>query len=749
MLNKFFYKPFISFGLIFIISNPVFGQFDIPVGSWRLHISFSESRDIALSDNAVYCAAKNGIFYLEKDDNSLHTLTKIDGLNDADITKIDYDLLNEILAIGYSNGNVDMVTEDAIINYPAIKNAKNESRTINDFLFEGSRSYISTDFGVVVFDIQKFETLEAYTNIGKDGDQLQILEAEIHNDSLFLASADGVIAGWLDPANNLQDFNNWHRFDASDGIPGSLISGITTFNNHLFASLKNDGIYKYSNGKWIKEPYLNGESIISISGHQNLMAVTSESCAWTVDKKDVVSAITSEFIESPNITLLDDQNILWVSDSKNSLVTNVAGSFNSISASGPNSDRFAFMYYSDNRLIGLPGGYDQQRKPLEDSLGFYTFSEGLWENFNFPSYPVASDLTGGTFISESNLHFLVSFGSGITLWDRGTAISTLTLSHPDYPFNSNFLTSVFAAKDGTWVSVWDSQPALYQSTDGISWEPHIVNISGEENILEIIEDTFGTKWLRVDPEKRGGIIVYDASNGDSRWINSTQNEGNLPSNRVNDLEIDNKGNIWVGTDKGVVYFPRGIDPFSTNLQSIRPIFEGGFLFDNEQIRAIKADGGNRKWIGTMVGVWLFDEFGEDLIEFFNEENSPLLSDQISMIEINDVTGEVFFATLNGLSSFRSDATEGGNQHSNVKIFPNPVTPDYSGLVTIEGLPENAEIKITDVSGNLVWQMKSNGGTATWKLTTLYGSNPGTGIYMIYSSTSDGSDTFVGKIAIIN
>jgi hypothetical protein len=113
------------------------------------------------------------------------------------------------------------------------------------------------------------------------------------------------------------------------------------------------------------------------------------------------------------------------------------------------------------------------------------------------------------------------------------------------------------------------------------------------------------------------------------------------------------------------------------------------------------------------------------------------------------TGEVFFATSNGLSSFRSDATKGGDQHLNVKIFPNPVTPDYSGLVTIEGLPENAEIKITDVSGNLVWQMKSNGGTATWKLTTLYGTNPGTGIYMIYSSTSDGSDTFVGKIAIIN
>ena len=138
-----------------------------------------------------------------------------------------------------------------------------------------------------------------------------------------------------------------------------------------------------------------------------------------------------------------------------------------------------------------------------------------------------------------------------------------------------------------------------------------------------------------------------------------------------------------------------------------------------------------------------------MIRYFNEEASPLLSDHISSIEINDLTGEVFFATSNGVSSYRSDATQGEDKHSNIRIFPNPVSPGYAGVVTIEGLPINAEIKITDVSGNLVWQMKSNGGTATWKLTTLYGTNPGTGIYLVYSSTSDGSDTFVGKFAIIN
>jgi len=215
MIEEIFYKAFVRTILVILSTTAIYAQSEIAVGTWRLHISYKESRDIALSDNAAYCAANNGIFYLQKDDNSIHTLTKIDGLNDVDINKIEYDITNDLLAIGYSNGNVDLVKDETVINYVAIKNAKNESKTINDFLFIGTRSYISTDFGVVVLDVAEFETLEAYINIGENGEQLRIFEAEFYNDSLFLATAEGVLAGWLDPSNNLQDFNNWRRFDGS------------------------------------------------------------------------------------------------------------------------------------------------------------------------------------------------------------------------------------------------------------------------------------------------------------------------------------------------------------------------------------------------------------------------------------------------------------------------------------------------------------------------------------------------------
>jgi hypothetical protein len=155
-------------------------------------------------------------------------------------------------------------------------------------------------------------------------------------------------------------------------------------------------------------------------------------------------------------------------------------------------------------------------------------------------------------------------------------------------------------------------------------------------------------------------------------------------------------------------------------------------------------------MGTEKGLWLFSEFGDELLANFTTENSPLLSNVIMDIEINANTGEVFIATDLGALSYRSDATEGEKKHApEVKVFPNPVTSDFNGIVGISGLANNAEVRITDVSGNLVWQMQANGSTAAWNLSTIYGGRPSSGVYLIFSSTSDGSDTYVGKLAIID
>ena len=162
------------------------------------------------------------------------------------------------------------------------------------------------------------------------------------------------------------------------------------------------------------------------------------------------------------------------------------------------------------------------------------------------------------------------------------------------------------------------------------------------------------------------------------------------------------------------------------------------------------DGGNRKWIGTASGgAYLLSEDGQETIHHFTAENSALLSNTIFDIEIFGSTGEVFFATDRGLVSFIGDATDNEEYTGPTYAFPNPVRPDYDGLIGIRGLVENAEVKITDITGNVIYETISEGGTATWDGKSLNGKRAQTGVYIVFSVNDEGTEKKVAKILFIN
>jgi len=256
-------------------------------------------------------------------------------------------------------------------------------------------------------------------------------------------------------------------------------------------------------------------------------------------------------------------------------------------------------------------------------------------------------------------------------------------------------------------------------------------------------------WLIIDNAVGGGIVVFNPENGQSRYLNSTSTSGGLPSSSVNALVLDKDGLVWVGTNSGVSVFTNPFNVFSGEVDAVEPIFENRLLLSDEIINDIEVDGGNRKWIATNSGVWLFNDDADRQIRFFNTQNSPLPSNEILDITIHDKTGEVFFATSSGIVSCRAGSTQSDGSHTNVEIFPNPVREDYLGTVGISGLATDVNVKITDVSGKLIWQTQANGGTATWRVRDYNGNRAATGVYLVFSSTPDGEETFVGKIAVIN
>ena len=214
------------------------------------------------------------------------------------------------------------------------------------------------------------------------------------------------------------------------------------------------------------------------------------------------------------------------------------------------------------------------------------------------------------------------------------------------------------------------------------------------------------------------------------------------------MAFDRDELLWYGTTIGAAYISNPYDATAGEAYSIVPEYEGDDLLENQQVNGLAVDGGNRKWMATSEGLWLFNEEGEQLIYHFTEDNSPLLSDSIYDIAINEESGEVFFATSKGLVSYRSNASAGKVKHSQVKIFPNPVRQGYQGEIAISGLVENARVKITDLSGNLVRETLAQGGTATWNGNTLSGARVNTGVYLVFSASSDGKESYVGKIAVI-
>jgi hypothetical protein len=587
---------------------------------------------------------------------------------------------------------------------------------------------------------------ESYLNLSENGEILKINYGAIYRDSLFLATANGVIAGSLDPTVNLQDFNNWKRYLPINGIPSSEVKSLAVYQNKLYSAIDQDGVYEYVEGTWLKREQLQNTVINNISAGSDWMTVSTDSGIWIMED-DIF--IENKIISiTPQIALFDTEGKIWVADYEQGLRTDFDGGYTTLKPSGPNSNQFFKLFYHQNKIIGLSGGYDKSGAPFKNSSGFYVFEEGQWNNYSNPGFELPSDLVDIEYDQLNQKYIITSFEDGYVEWDGSEILSWIQQNNQDYPFNSSQLSAVHFAEE-LWLTAFESQPSVYSQEINGNWVPMDLNQPGETHIIQITSDLNGNIWFRVDPNSTAGIIVYDPDTNISEYLVNGIGNGGLPGKQVNDLEVDLQGNVWVATDQGAAYYPPGSFQSGQVLDAVRPVLDGRFLFNNEKVNAIRTDGGNRKWVGTEEGLWLISEFGDELIAHYTIDNSPLLSNSVFEIEINSSNGEVFIATNQGVSSFRSDATTGEDSHaSKIKIFPNPVTSDFNGIVGFEGLATNALLKITDVSGRLVWQMQANGGSASWNLSTIYGGRPSSGIYLVYSSSEDGSDTFVGKLAII-
>ena len=727
-------------------------QAKLPVFSWRTHFSYHHVVALAEGKEHLYAATSHAIFSFDYQEKSIRFINKNKGLSGVGISAIAYDRSSDQLIVAYENGHIDFWAEGSVRNINTIYKTQTVlSKRLRHINIQGNKIYFSGDLGIVVFDKVRGEIIESYQNLGRSGDPLTIYETAFANDSIYAVSASGILSAGLGENINRQDFNNWKRT-----LTGLSFQHISVFKNRLFASA-NDSLFRYGSGNWHFEKKIGGTIRGLELAPANNLYVLTENTLWGSSKTGGFTKLyTARRSQSLN-SIVFRNGAAWVASSDLGVLH--FRTFNAapeaILPPGPLTDTNIRPVVFNNQIYWLsPSG----------SISAFDKQTRRWTGFKTrdnQSHPIET-LTDIDFGIASNqgieLPVFSSFDRGLFFGGASgpaTDINTLfSASSPlprtvDGSFNITALAS--DAEQTLWVATTGLAHSLYRwNPVGNSWTTYRLNSPGAKFLKDLFITPEGHKWMSIEAAKGGGIIVFDEKSGKERHLSTEGGQGGLPGHKVTSMAMDRNSFLWVGTNRGIAFFPNpGHVPGNQPLTANVPIFENRVLLKDEFITQIVVDPANRKWCGTRNnGLWLFSETGEALIYHFTTENSPLPSNHITALYLDPPTGEVFISTNKGTVSFRSDATEGTNRHENVQIYPNPVRPSFQREIVISGLAHNALVKITDISGRLVRQVRANGSTAHWNGRNISGKRVSTGVYLVFSASADGSETFVGKIVVI-
>ncbi len=707
-----------SWALVFLATSAIA---QIPLDSWRTHFSYRSLDGLAVVGSNVYAFSQNGVFYFDATDNQTVTLSKQNGLTETGVSALAFAEAAQTLVVGYENGNVDLLKIDAknrpddLQNLPILKNSDQilGSKRINQIVLNNKNAFLVGDFGIALLDLARAEIRETYRNIGPNGTAIDISKLAIANDSIYVLTTAGLRAARFAPDVNLQFFGNWRSVNAP--IFGSF-SHLIALNNALFAA-ENRQVWRYSGGQWSRFLQTNG-LITSLNATAGQLVVGQ---AGSVQLQNGTS-FSDAILTNPTNVLADNSGNFWATTTQNGLVRLQNGNLQSIAPTGPAFDLYQSLNLLNQSVAALPG--------LGVQTGFSLFSNQQWQTFNQPRSVVST-----VFDPANQQTYVASFDDGIfAITNNGTRQQL-----PNSPSNARALAldrdgNLWACgnglsvrqRDGTWLSF------------GLP----------RRQFDQLLIDKNGFKWLIINSVSGGGVLVFDDKTNRSRLINTAQGTGGLPDLGINDIALDRDGAVWTATNRGVAVFDNPAAVFNTNFNAFLPVFERRRLFAGEPVTNVSVDGGNGKWFSTANGLFRFSPDASELLARFDDKNSPLPSNTVVDIAAEPVSGEVFFLTNKGIVSYRSPATEPAVALSQISIFPNPVRPEFDGLLAIKGLTENAVVKITDMAGRLVYETRSQGGTATWNLFNYQGRRAETGVYLVLVADALGNEAIAGKLAIV-
>ena len=759
-----------------------------PVGSWKVYFAYRDAGVSVSTGNMVYALYGTNLLRYEPASSEVRDYSRIDGMHGKEVGFIGYSNTQRVLVIVYTNGDIDFLeADDTFSNAPQLRLATDAGLKVNNLSVCGDWATISTNTGVALLDVKKRE-FHGFYELGGE-----VLAATVFDECIFASTSSEILAVGM--KENLSDRNNWKKLKASQA------STFLPFAGRLYFTVPSSGEVLHS-GLWYFTAKEEGSEQQCVSVNRNKYkslwadATTAVFCnnarvdIITAQKPDEMTGIEQENAWK-GISRTSD-GTFWAGDGMNGLKglrlqgKKLVETGDIIGGYGPIRDLCYYMKYEGDRLL-IAGGrldpYDLNHWPAtlmyleEDKWSFFQ-EEGIAQKTG----ALYRDMTCiAQDPDDPNHHFATSGGGGLYEYRNLKFSAHYTYDNSPIqsavPGNKNYVRMdglAYDAERNLWmVNNHADKPLMVRKRDG-SWKSFDVPELYLAPTLEcVLIDSGGRVWVcsrrtTANPDHDAGLLCLDpngtidkTSDDRQRYRTHAVNEDGATINLtygVYTLAEDLDGRIWVGTADGIYVVDNPEDWFSNDfiLTQVKVPRNDGtnfadYLLAGLKIKAIAVDGANRKWIGTIgSGLYLVSADGTEIIHHFTEENSPLLSDIVNSIAVNETTGEVMIGTEMGLCSYQGDATAPAEKldKDNIRVYPNPVAHEYNGSVTINGLTENADVKIVSPAGHTVAGGTAIGGMFTWNCRNIHGERVGSGVYTIMVSTSDAKKGAVAKIVVI-
>lgn len=741
--------------------------------NWTGHFSYLNISTISEGNNKFVVSAENAYFEYDPALNRSREFSTINGLNGRIISTLSYSSEFKQTLVGYENGFIQLKRDnrDDFLNFPEIVNRVSISpniKKINHIHEAGDIAYLSTDFGVVEFNLRRREFGNTFF-IGTGGSEAKINQTLVYNGFIYALTTNGIRFASLS-GTDLIDFSNWINL----GNTSINYTHAVVFENKLYFATSNNQLFVL-NGTNLDLEFFYDDEVRDLRVSNNKLLIVTKTKVFSYDEnlnEDVLffgfdneEANLNTSVVLGDALYLADQNLGFMSLS----ISNPVQVF-SLSPDGPLLNKVFNLKSSFNQLWAVYGEHTQFFNPFPlNRRGVSVLYNNHWTNLTPPELFNARVIVDATIDpSDPSRTFLSSYHDGILILKNKQIKSVLNGNNSGVegigsnPLDNRIGAIEFALNgDFYFTNSLSEHPLKRRKASG---EIENIDLSGaflnpqNSSVAKLAIDRQDNVYMATF---RSGIIAYQPSSNRAARISSEVTGVNLPSvfnpnPIISALAVDETNRLWIGTQRGlrVMFNPASIFNSNTpvNVSPIIIVEDDGVaqeLLFEQSITDIKVDGANNKWISTAdSGVFQVSPNGQEVLNHFTRNNSPLPSNNVSSIAINGDTGEVYFGTANGLVSFQSRITNAQENLVNVRVFPNPVRPKFTGVVTIDGLTQNANVKITDITGSLVYEENARGGSVQWDTTAFGKYKVSSGVYLVLITGSDGTETKVKKIMVV-